>query len=87
MSFEAQQITLQRGESIFIYSDGLTEAENSAQELYSDQRLIDTLKSIVNTNNPQNVINIVKQSVDKFVNGNEQSDDLTMLIINYKTQS
>ncbi len=83
-NFVAEQTKLNVGDSIFMYSDGLTEAENSDKELFSDSRLIDTLAQVQDISNPKEVIDTVENEVARFVDGNEQSDDLTMLIVNFK---
>ena len=81
--FTEQSTTLESGETLFLYTDGLTEAENCKNELFSDQKLIETIKSAT-VQSPANLVRYVLESVKSHVNGNEQSDDLTMLGILYK---
>lgn len=82
--FKSQRIDLHQGDAIFLYSDGLTEAENSAKDLYSESRLIDILNRIDSHSSPRMAVDLVEQSVNDFVQGNEQSDDLTMMMITFK---
>ena len=43
-AYEGQECTLMKGESLFLYTDGVTEAENSDKELYSDEHLLEFLE-------------------------------------------
>lgn len=70
------------GDKIFLYTDGITEAENSDKKLYSDERLIHCLKNCA-CEKPKGLIEHVAKDVTLHVNGNDQSDDLTMLSIIY----
>ena len=73
---------LAKDDRIFLYTDGITEAENWEQELYSEQRLIDTLASL-KTLVPIEIVMSVAKDVVVHVNDNLQSDDLTMMCIIY----
>lgn len=84
ITYKSQSLTIKPGDAIFLYSDGLTEAENSSQELYSEQRLIATLKNMDKSINPQIAIDTIEKSVIDFVQDNEQSDDITMMMITFK---
>ncbi len=84
IEFEQHTTTILPSEYIFVYSDGLTEAENGAKELYSDERLLDKLSKIDADMMPKEVLDRVMESVYEFVDGNEQSDDLTMLTLKLK---
>ena len=80
--YKGQQMKVEKGTTLFMYTDGLTEAENKAKELYSDDRLV----KVVNEENflaVYQLIDAVVEDVRKFVNGSEQSDDLTVLTIRY----
>lgn len=84
ITFKRQQIHLNKGDAVFLYSDGLTEAENRAKDLYSESRLIDVLNCMDCNILPRMAVDAVEQSVVDFVQGNEQSDDLTMMMITFK---
>ena len=87
--FEPQETMVYPGTSIFLYTDGLTEAENIHHELYGDDRLLKTAQSIYDGQDyrPQILLEQLTQSVADFVGDAEQSDDLTMMAIQYqKTQ-
>ena len=82
-SYEAQQTKLQYGEMLFLYTDGLTEAENAAHELYGEQRMSDTLAATSGLR-PREVVDMMVSSVKTFAGSAPQSDDLTMLAIRYQ---
>ena len=68
--------------TLLFYTDGLTEAENERQEFYGDERLLRTA-SRLRGKTPTEVTREVTASVESFVGGAEQSDDLTILTIRY----
>ena len=77
-----QSIVLNAGESITLYTDGITEARNQSGELYGESRLI----SLFNRKEYYSVIELhheLKDDVAKFVNGADQSDDMTILTLMY----
>ena len=71
-----------KGTTLFLYTDGVTEAENENQELYGNQRL---LKTVAETSEVTSagLMRHVTDSVERFVGNAEQSDDLTVLAIRY----
>ena len=81
--FKEQITKLSGGDKLFLYTDGLTEAENWNKELFSDNRLLSVLQNY-HANTPENLVKGVLEAVNQHVNGNEQSDDLTMLTILFK---
>ncbi len=73
------------GDSLFLYTDGVTEATNANKELYGDERL----QNVLNRNKekkPEELIKAVKEDVDAFVGEAPQFDDITMLSFNYHKQ-
>jgi len=66
---------------IFLYTDGLTEAENIDHNLFGEQRILDIAKTVQRT--PRELIDQMTEAVHKYVGEAEQSDDLTMLAIQY----
>ena len=69
----------------FFYSfltDGVTEAQNSSNELYGENRLIEFLSN--QPNNPRNILNNLKTELKTFAGTSPQSDDITMIIGLYK---
>ena len=76
------EFDLQPGEKIFLYTDGATESVNPALEQFGEQRLSD----FVNTNSedaPEVLIPKVRAEIERFSDGAEQFDDITMLELIY----
>lgn len=83
MSFESQTISLKPGDSLFLYTDGVTEAMNVKEELYGEERLLAALNASQNTEEPQTLLEEMNESVTEFAGDEEQSDDITMLGLTY----
>ena len=81
--YKAYKIQLQPGDKIFVYTDGVPEATDTGNAMYGMDRLAVTLKSL-SKETPENILRGVRASVDSFVNGAPQFDDLTMLCFEYK---
>ncbi|MBR1404898.1 MAG: serine/threonine-protein phosphatase [Treponema sp.] len=71
-------ITLSKGDRIFVYSDGVTEATNSEKQLFEEERLLEAMKTTENLSAPD-VLKKVREKIDEFVGDAEQFDDITML--------
>lgn len=82
IKFKDQEFQLNPGDSLFVYTDGVTEATNANGELFGEERLVKSL----NRDDKASVSDIlknVKGDVDKFVGSAPQFDDLTMLCFRY----
>ena len=84
--FEAQEIDLDPATTIFLFTDGLNEAENAHHEQFGDERIAEVANRLLakGEHQPINITYEMYQAVHDFVNGAEQSDDLTMLAIQYR---
>ena len=82
MDFEEQEARLAKGDRLFLYTDGITEAENASHELFGENRLLGTLSKASDLSATQQ-INKVGYTIGDFVAGAPQSDDQTMLDIIY----
>ena len=81
--YHVGEVRLSPGDVIFLYTDGVTEATNAAEELYGENRL----NSILNACGGEEVDCLcrrVKADVDAFVGDAPQYDDITMLALKYK---
>lgn len=78
--YEEERMQLRADLKLFIYTDGLTEAENAAKELYGDDRMLAFLSATAG-DTPRWTITRAEESVDGFAGGVDQSDDLTMLCL------
>lgn len=76
------QMKLNEGESLLLYTDGVTEATNEAKTLYGEERLINLTKYLAGLNSDQ-ITGKVIESISEFVKDAEQSDDITMVCINH----
>ena len=81
-TFTCQQLEMKTGTMIFLYTDGLNEAEDIHHNQFGMERMQQTAMNATRT--PQQFISIMREEVAKFVGDAEQSDDLTMLAIQYK---
>jgi phosphoserine phosphatase RsbU/P len=80
MKYKEEELYLQPGDMLYFYTDGVTEAMSQKRELFGEQRLVDALNK--NTDcYPQDLLQAIKREVDKFANGTEQADDITMLAV------
>jgi sigma-B regulation protein RsbU (phosphoserine phosphatase) len=83
MMYKQHEVILQKDDELFLYTDGITEAVNNEEELFSDPRLLETANRYVDL--PLNVFTTsIKQEIDIFADGAEQADDITMLVLRYR---
>jgi anti-sigma regulatory factor (Ser/Thr protein kinase) len=80
--YTSNELALAPGDTIFLYTDGLTEAENAQKELFGEQRALETASQF-GTLTAEEQIEQMRQAVHVFVNQAEQSDDLTLLVVRY----
>lgn len=78
VSYRKNEVQLMPGDRLFLYTDGVTEAVNGDGQMYSENRLLETVNSCGQAKS-QTVCERIRQSVDDFVGGEEQFDDMTML--------
>ena len=81
IDFKQQSIKLNKGDSIFLYTDGVTEALNSNNELYGEQRLLECLNRSDKSLSVEELLAFVRADVNSHVDGADQSDDITMLTL------
>lgn len=78
--YRESELELKSGDKIFLYTDGLTEAHNTAGELYGEERMLNCLNSSRVLEGEELLLK-VKEDVQGFSAGREQFDDITMMII------
>ena len=81
--YRINEMTLDPGDRIFLYTDGVTEATNAEEELYGEERLI----AFMNQNRTveaKKLLVALKADIDEFVGEAPQFDDITMLMLDYK---
>jgi len=80
MPYETHEIQLNSNDSIFLYTDGVTEANDNYNGFYGDERLKNILDEHQN-DDLNTIIDCVKKDIDEFCNSQEQFDDTTMIIV------
>ena len=80
MTFVEQETDLSSNDALYLYTDGLTEAENLAHEQFGETRMMDVLRT---HRNAQDDLEAMQKAVADFVGDADPSDDLTMLFIHY----
>ena len=80
LPYEGEEIADITGKAFFVYSDGLNEAENRQQEQFSDERLVEILKTHP-FESARQTIEMLKAEVETHRDGAEPNDDLTMLCL------
>jgi len=81
--YRQNELQMQPGDKIFLYTDGVTEATSAAKELYGEQRLSDYLNAHQN-DSVKDTLHGLRADIDRFVGEAEQFDDITMLILDYQ---
>jgi sigma-B regulation protein RsbU (phosphoserine phosphatase) len=81
-TYEISSLDLAPGDTLIIYTDGITEANNLALEEFSDQRLLNCVNRL-GAQSAGSVIAGILDNVRDFVGEAEQSDDLTLLVLRY----
>ncbi len=78
--YQQDTLTMAPGDTLMMFTDGVTEAMNTSLELFGENRLEQTLREVIHQ--PcQDILDAVKTAVATFTEGAEQSDDITMLTI------
>ena len=80
LEYEGEEIDSIKDRLLFIYTDGLNEAENRQQEQFGDDHLLDILSN-TRFDSAQQVIDTLKAEVEQHRDGAEPNDDLTMMCI------
>ena len=83
--YEGQEILLERDTYMFLYTDGVTEAENPSKELYSDERLLNRMTASCK-DSPRLILEEVMADVTLHRADAEQSDDITMMCFHLKSK-
>ena len=85
VKYKEHSVQLQKGDILYLYTDGVTEAEDRSHCLFGEERLLACFAE-QSERRPAEIIGAVKKAVDAFVNGNSQFDDMTMLCVKWDPQ-
>lgn len=87
-AFQGEATALAPGEAIFLYTDGVTEAENANKELFGEEATLAALADARSheVRSAKGFVDHMYRSVEQHARDTEQSDDITMLVVEYKGQ-
>lgn len=83
MKYRQQELRLQPGDRLFLYTDGVTEAERTDGAFYGEDRL----KAFLNDHREdglKQVLGELRRDIEVFSEGEEQADDITMMLMEYR---
>ncbi|HVF25486.1 MAG TPA: SpoIIE family protein phosphatase [Anaerolineales bacterium] len=83
MDFKIERVILSPGDSLLLYTDGVTDALNAKDEQFSEERLITT--AIKPSASAQTYLMDIVSAVDEHIAGREQFDDITLLAVHRRT--
>ena len=85
MKYVFQETQIAPGTTLFLYTDGLTEAMNAELKMFGDDRMVETAQRLISdgVSTSKSLISGMSDAVEAFVTGADQSDDLTMMAIRF----
>lgn len=83
--YVGQEVKIKPDTTVFLYTDGVTEAENINHYLFDEDRMMEVARTCLQEDHlqPDVLVNEMEESIRKFVKDAEQSDDQTMMAIRY----
>ncbi len=85
--YTARELQMAPGSRLVIFSDGLTDAQNTAEEEFGDERVIECCKSIAAEIDAQGVAERVMRAAAEWSNGTEQFDDTTVVVVDVAVET
>lgn len=82
IKYGVDELQLAPGDSIYLYTDGITEQPDASGALYGDARLLERLRE--NAHRDAELLDAVLADVRRYASGAEQADDCTQLVIRYR---
>ena len=82
VKYKSYELQLNKGDTVFVYTDGAAEATNASEEMFGADRITQALNTVPD-GSPQELIGTVTKAVNDFVKDAPQFDDLTMLCLKY----
>ncbi len=83
LRFKEHEFELHPGDMLCVYTDGVTEATRSDNELYGNERLVNALNS-TESSDPSTVVAKLREDIDSFVGDAPQFDDITMMAVSWQ---
>jgi phosphoserine phosphatase RsbU/P len=81
--YQSDVVNLESGDTLVLFTDGVTEAMDINNEEYSDERLEELVVKLSNEN-VDRILELIKEDVAEYTNGALQSDDITCLVLRVK---
>ena len=81
--YETRELTLEEGDTLLLYTDGVTEASRSIEgnsEMYGEERLLDNFTSLRGANS-RDIIHTIIGTVYEYTEYGDQEDDITLICI------
>ncbi len=85
--YEAKNATLQDGDTLILFSDGVTEAMNLAEEMFGSARLRDVVSGMRDVPPLEELQKTILGAIENFTSGAKQADDITLLLVRYRSAS
>ena len=82
MRYQEYEVTLNSGDGLFLYTDGVTEAKDNEGRLFGTERMLCALNRDPDAS-PEALLDTVKREIDSFAGTTSQFDDITMLCLRY----
>lgn len=86
IKYRQNELIMNEGDRLFLYTDGITEATSARKELYGEERLQRYLNSHCDASSEE-ILPDLKKDIDSFVGEAPQFDDMTMLMLDFKSRS
>ena len=83
VSYKEYELQLKPGAKLFVYTDGVPEAEDAQKKMFGTERMVNALNEDPDAS-PEQILKNVLRAVDGFVKDAEQFDDLTMMCVEYR---
>ena len=80
VKYTETEIYLEKGDTLYLYTDGVTEAVNRSMDMFAEERLLEAAEKFGELP-PKELLSAIKGEVDSFADGVEQADDITMLAL------
>jgi serine phosphatase RsbU (regulator of sigma subunit) len=87
MKYKTYELLLGAGDTLFLFTDGLTEALNTEEKMLGAEGMLRALNSLPEDTDPETVCLHMESAVRQFSNGAPQSDDLTMLCVRIEKEN
>ena len=83
--YDKSEIRLSSGDRLLLYTDGVTEADDSENNMFGTERMLESLNDSCD-DSLEMLLNDLRTDVNSFVGDVEQFDDMTMLCFEYKKE-